>query len=326
MEKSEFQAQIEQLQYELNMENQRGGLKDAAKVEGLEAKIAELTAEMEKPEVDPVTARGEEEIALFGVPLGAYFTTIADHVAVRSVVIPAFRQLKQEIEDIESSSQREIKELKEDAFELNDTISQLHQEISKLKSELYESQLIAADNATKRDNVYNELLDAKNTIDDLNAKLAAAAAPKKATRTNLDGAETVEKVKRVIYDVEYTGKWKEKFTAKFADTDESLEDYTLYKDIKYTEVTAEEAIPFRKEYLEANGTQEIVDDNTHDTPSANEVETTYVAPAFRGNEDESTESGLVTETSAVAGSPVTREEFEALEARVAKIESIRSAA
>ena len=58
MQISEISARIEQLQYELNIENQRGGLKDAAKVEKLESEIAELKAELDKPEVDPVIARG----------------------------------------------------------------------------------------------------------------------------------------------------------------------------------------------------------------------------------------------------------------------------
>lgn len=269
--------------------------------------------------LDPVIARGEEEIELFGVPLGAYFATIADHVAVRSVVIPAVRQLKQEITDTVTSSQREIKELKEEAFELNDTISQLHQEISKLKSELYESQLLAADNATKRDNVYNELLDAKNTIDDLNAKITAATAPKEPARTNLDGAEAVEKVKRVIYDVEYTGKWKEKFTAKYADTDESFEDYVLYKATKYTEVTAEAAIPFRTEYLAAQQPAPAEEDHSYDIPDIT-AEVAYTAPAFRA--EESTTSGLDQDHAGVemAGEEVTPEAFRQALERISALE------
>jgi chromosome segregation ATPase len=330
VEISELQSKIEQLQYELNIENQRGGLKDAAKVESLEKQITELKAEMEKPEVDPVIERAEEEIELFGVPLGAYFTTIADHVAVRSVIIPAFRQLKQEIFDVENSSQKEIKELKEEAFELNDTISQLHEEITKLKSELYESQLLAADNATKRDNASNELLEAKKTIDELNDKITAAAAPKSPARTNLDGAETVKKEKRVIHSVVYEGKWNEQFKAILADTEEEIKDYTLYKDIKYTEVTAEKAIPFRTEYLAAQQQEINHEDHTHDIP-ANQLD--YIAPSvnpdsFRDEEDttESAAVGLVTETSTVVGSPVTREEHEELKARVAALESIRAVA
>lgn len=326
-------------QYELNTENQRGMVKDAAKVESLEKKIAELKAELDKPEVDPVIARGEEEIELFGVPLGAYFTTIADHVAVRSVVISAFRQLIQEKKDIEEGYNKLSEASEAESQRLSEIIEAKDTEIATLKAALYESKLQAEDHATKRDNAYAELLEAKKTIDELNDKIAAATAPKTPARTNLDGAETVKKEKRVIHSVVYEGKWNEQFKAILADTEEEIKDYTLYKDIKYTEVTAEKAIPFRTEYLAAQQSDVSDEDHSYDIPDQNSdattEEVTYTAPAFRG-EEESTEgaaAGLVAETSTMAGSTVTREEFEELKAefydvksRFAALESIREVA
>ncbi|WP_340011777.1 hypothetical protein MHI32_01560 [Paenibacillus sp. FSL H7-0690] len=322
MEISEFQTKIEQLQYELNIENQRGGLKDAAKVERLEAQIAELTAELEKPEVDPVIARGEEEIALFGVPLGAYFATIADHVAVRSVVIPAFRQLINEKKDLEDGYHKLSESSEAESQRLNEVIEARDTEIATLKAALYESKLQAEDNASKRDNVYSELLEAKKTIDELNAKIAASTVTKEQIRTNLDGAAVVKKVKRVIYDVVYMGKWNEKFTAKYADTDESFEDYTLYKDTKYQEVQAEEAATFRTEFL-AKQEQER---NHEDMAQHSSVEDEPVTvPAFRDEDTNSATSGVdqADASSEVAGSSVEKR-LEALE--LAVFGSVRDAA
>jgi hypothetical protein len=120
--------------------------------------------------------------------------------------------------------------------------------------------------------------------------------------------------------VVYTGKWNEKFTAKYADTDESFEDYTLYKDTKYQEVQAEEAATFRTEFL-AKQEQER---NHEDMAQHSSVEDEPVTvPAFRDEDTNSTTSGVdQADTSGeVAGSEVSREEFEALKSTVKRLES-----
>ena len=261
----------------------------------------------EEDETARVIARANEEIEVFGVPFGAYISDIADHISLRTVVLAKVRQLQNDAEELKNSLRADSEAYEQSIFTLQKALEERDSQIAELKAGKYEAELLAEDNATKRDNAYNELLEAKRTIDELNDKLTAANTVKAPVITNLDGAVPVKKEKRVIYAVEYQGRRNEKFTAKYADTDESFEDYSIYKDNKYTEVTQAEADTFRSSYLEQ-----------HPAPVVEEeVQVEPTAPPIR--EEDSTGSELVTEAPAVAGE-VSREEFNALEERISALE------
>lgn len=283
----------------------------------LSNRIAELSGnevDEEEEETDQVIVRANEEIALFGVPFGAYISDTADHISLRTVVLAKVRQLMQDNADLKAMFDDELSSKNNEIFELLAKIDDRDKQISELKSAKFDAELLAEDRMTRINNAYNELLEAKNTIDELNDKLTAANTVKAPVITNLDGAVPVKKEKRVIYAVEYQGRRNEKFTAKYADTDESFEDYSIYKDNKYTEVTPAEAETFRTAYMVE-----------HPAPVVEEeVQVEPTAPPIR--EEDTAELGLVTETSTVVGSFITEERIASIEERLAKAEAaLRSA-
>ncbi|MEK3674618.1 hypothetical protein [Paenibacillus sp. FSL R10-2771] len=329
MEISELQDQIEQLQYELNMENQRGGLKDAAKVEGLEAQIAGLKAEMEKPELPPEIVKANEEAELFGTAFEPFCKNTLSYNVIREKVFAKTYALMDALTDAQVQAEETAAITNSELSELSQQIEDRDAIISGLRKELFEAKELAEDNANKRDAACRELLEASQTIDALKDKLAAAEVEPPKKRTNVEGSEEAsEELKKtlpVIYDVEELDHRRSRFRAKFAETDESFEDWFIYKEARYVEVSAEQAVTFRTEYLDAQQPAPVEEDHPYDIPDSTD-EVAYTAPAFRGEDENAAEPGLAAEASTVAGSPVTREEFEELKARVDQIASIRSVA
>lgn len=234
-------------------------------------------------------------------------------------------ETKELLELSETTANSEKEELQREIEQLQSEITSLksahYEEVSHLRTELYQANQLAEDNAKKRDNCYNDLTEAKNTIDELNAKLAVATAPKIPVKTNVDGAQYIKPEKRAIYDVEYIGQFKNKYKAKFADTDESFEDFSVYKDAKYKEVTAEEAPSFR--IVQESNTEDdkrdcpveeqpVVIPSVDDEPSEN---------TFR-EEEETIGSELAIESPSVVGSFITEERINSIETRLARVEGM----
>jgi DNA repair exonuclease SbcCD ATPase subunit len=296
VEKSELQAQIEKLQYELNAENQRGGLKDAAKVESLEAQITELTAELDKPVVDPVIAKANEEVELFGTALYPFCKNELSYNAIRSSVISKTYALMDTLNDAQKQAEEAAEITSSELSELSQQIEDRDAIISGLRKELFEAKELAEDNANKRDAACRELLEASQTIDTLKDKLAAAEVTVPKARTNVEGsdqdaAEAYKQSLPAIYDVQPLDNRGSRFSAKFAATDEAFEDYYIYKDGKYREVAAEEASTFRTEYLAAQQPTPVEEDHSHDIPDSTD-EVAYTAPAFRYTEEDGATGGL----------------------------------
>mgnify|MGYP000988652975 CR=1 FL=1 len=266
----------------------------------------------EMDEGQRIQAYADEEIALFGVPLGAYAINDVAHVSIRSVVLAKVYELMDQVEeghDNATDSDRMIEELSEE-LEAKET------EIASLKQAKYEAGLLAEENGRKRDNAYNELLDAKNEIDDLKAKLAAATAPKIPVRTNIEGSaglEVKKPEKRAIYNVEYFGYNDNQYKAKFADTDEEFTDWSIYKDVKYQEVAEEQAHTFRTEPV-------VADDQRSSEVEEQPVEPEV--PQFR-EEDEKYAIGFEVATPApsMVGQFITEERISSIEGRIAQTES-----
>lgn len=264
-------------------------------------RIAELESQLDPQEAeeDSVTKKANEEIAIFGVPLGAFLDSEMVHISIRKVVLPVVYKLSGDLETLREEASEKETAANEEISKLEAQLQERDEEISKLKSVLYESQLLAEDNATKRDNASNELLEAKIVIDQLNDKIVALTVVVPKIRTNVDGPIEVEtKKKREIYNVEYLGQFKNRYKAKFADTDESFEDYTVYKDAKFTEVTAEEAPTFRTAYLEAHPVP--VEDDSNGSEQGNSVEDDSVIVPSVANEETPFQSDSTEETTITA--------------------------
>jgi hypothetical protein len=176
-------------------------------------------------------------------------------------------------------------------------------------------------------------------VDDLRKEIAiGAAAASKVVEVDVRSTREIweeerrkeEEAKPIIYNI----RWKDDirrdtYLAELAATDETIEIpyYAMNGDMKnaptamkgrYRVVASEEAPSFRTAAV-------VEEDHTSNVPVGSDL--TLTVPAFRDDEDESpTEPGLAAEASTVAGSPVTREEFEELKARVDQIASIRSVA
>lgn len=320
----ELVAQREQLQQELNAEYQRGALQNGEVIARLEKRITELTKEIEKPDEDPVITKANEEVALLGTTLMPFCKNEVAYAAVRPAVLNKIYSLQDELAELQVRTDANESDLRNEVNEMSKQIEERDAYISELKKELYDSKLLAEENANKRDAAGRELQEAKQTIESLNIKLASAEVIAPKTRTNVDGADVdaTEKFKQslpVIYDVTPLDNRRSKFSAKFAETDESFEDYYIYKDGKYREVQAEEAATFRTEFL-AKQEQER---NHADMAQHSGVEAEPVTvPAFRDEDTNSATGGLdqADASGTVAGSAVSREEFEALKSTVKRLE------
>ncbi|MEK3717929.1 hypothetical protein [Paenibacillus sp. FSL R7-0333] len=261
----------------------------------------------------------------------------ASYEYVNAVIQSAVSKMKQaEISNIKTleatitALQEKNDKLQQEKEELSHDLSVQNLEISDLNTRLANaSRLLDEEKA--------ETARLNSQVDDLRKEIAigAAAAVKveevdvrSAHEKWLEQRQKEEEAKPVIYNI----RWKDDirrdtYLAELAATDETIEIpyFTMTGDLnnpsamkgRYRVVTSEEAPSFRTAAV-------VEEDHTSDVPVGSDV--TITVPAFRDEEENAAESGLATEAPTVAGSTVTREEFEELKARVAEIESIRAAA
>lgn len=269
-------------------------------------------------------SRATEEIELFGIALRPLFTTDVAYAAVRSVVMEKVESLMELQGELQAQAETAAETAKNEIAELYAQLDEQNVVVTGLKQDLYEMKLIAEDNGKKRDSAYAELLEAKRTIDELNDKVAASSVTVPKSRTNIEGDNSIELFKQslpAIYDVQNHPDDNRKFVAKLAETDEQVEGLWIYKNGKYREVSPEEANTFRTEYearkqAEADRTRVLeMEEQPVTVPVFCEEEYQYSIPTV----------GLVDSTPEVDRGPVTREEFEALAARVAAVEAQQSA-
>ncbi|MEK4108137.1 hypothetical protein NST28_29140 [Paenibacillus sp. FSL R10-2791] len=323
----DLKAQIEQLQHELNAEYQRGALQNGEVIARLENRIEELKKELEKPDEDPVITKANEEVALLGTTLMPFCKNEVAYAAVRPAVMNKIYSLQDELTELQTHTEATESDLRNEVTELSKQIEERDAYISELKKELYDTKLLAEENANKRDAAVRETQEAKQTIESLNVKLAATEVTAPKTRTNVEGADVdaTEKFKQslpLIYDVTPLDNRRSRFSAKFAGSEEPFEDYYIYKDGKYREVQAEEAATFRTEFL-AKQEQER---NHEDMAQHSSVEDEPVTvPAFRDEDTNSTTSGMdQADTSGEVARPSVEKRLEALE--LAVFGSVRDAA
>lgn len=269
--------------------------------------------------------KANEEIEFFGTALRPFFETDVAYAAVRSVVMSKlFAQMDLQAE-VESKAETAAEAAKNEIAELYAQLEERDVIITGLKQDNYELKLLAEDNGKKRDSAYAELLEAKQTIDTLNDKIAAATVTVPKSRTNIEGDNSIELFKLslpAIYDVQNHPDDNRKFIAKLAETDEPVEGLWIYKNGKYREVSAEQAETFRTEY---EARQQTEADRAgvlemEEQPVSPDEPISYEVPSFR------TEDGAVGRVDeedtgmALAGEPVTPEAFQQALERISALE------
>jgi hypothetical protein len=262
----------------------------------------------------------------------------ASYGYVNAVIQSAVAKMKQAelantntLEATISALQEKYKQSEEANEQLNLELSNKTLEIADLNSRLTNATRMLGEEQAEVERLNSQ-------VDDLRKEIAiGAAAASKVVEVDVRSTREIweeerrkeEDAKPVIYNI----RWKDDirrdtYLAELAATDETIEIpyYAMNGDLKdptamkgrHRVVTSEEAPSFRTAAA-------VEEDHTSNVPVGSDL--TLTVPAFRDDEDESpTEPGLAAEASTVAGSPVTREEFEELKARVAQIESIRSVA
>ncbi|OKP81627.1 hypothetical protein A3842_11145 [Paenibacillus sp. P3E] len=322
MNVTEIQGKIEQLQYELNTENQRGGLRDAAKVENLELQIADLNKQIEDHNRAAIEATVTTEVSKFmdtldfeGVnPQDLFLNFSADGAEssynyVNAVIQNAVSKMKQA--DLSKTNaliaenealQAKCDKLQQEKEELSHDLSVQNLEVSDLNARLA--------NATRMlDEEKAEVERLTSQVDDLRKEIAVgAAAAAKVVEVDVRSAREIweeerqkeENAKEVIYNI----RWKDDlrrdtYLAELAKTDETIEIpyYAMNGDLKnptamkgkYRVVTSEQAPSFRAEYLAKQNAEQVDTDSTGVLEVAEQLVTPTV-PSFR--EEDSAISGL----------------------------------
>ncbi|AHV96142.1 hypothetical protein [Paenibacillus sabinae] len=303
-------------------------------------KQQEKTAEIEAQHEVRV-AESTKEIAYifdnldFGVPTKELFLNFTEEKAQASYEYVR-SMLEAAVVEREKVSLLKIKELEEKNASLESENAKIQekydvstQENGRLSLELSAAKLQITDAESKRDaaaaaleEVNKQLEQAKSWNDDLQKQIAvgASAAAKvvdvvDARQKYMEERRKEEETKPVIYDIQALDMKKSRFSAKLAETDETVEFGYLERG-KYRVVTPEQAGTFRAEYLakqQAAAEAEHVGADSNGSVAMEEQPVTV--PAFQG--DDSTTGG-VDQTD--AGTPVAdktvEERLQALELAV----------
>lgn len=343
MEISELVAKREQLQYELNTENQRGAVKDGAKVTQLENDIKAIDITIEEQskaeELQAVTAEAAkfmDSLDFEGIDPKDLFINYNEEKAeasynyVNSVIQNAIVEMKK-------VNLLRIKELETTNAALQDKYNQSEEANEALKHIVDTAKLDINDAISKRDAAAKALEEANEEITRLNSHLEdlrkeiaiGAANAAKVVEVDVRSARDKweeerrkeEESKAVIYNLRWEDDIRRThYLAELAETDETIRFKYLEKG-KYRVVTSEDAESFRTAYLQEQ------ERNHEDMAQHSSVEDEPVTvPAFRTEEELTNEgaiTGLAESTSSMAGSTV-EERLEALE--LAVFGSVRDAA
>jgi len=343
VEISELVAKREQLQYELNTENQRGAVKDGAKVTQLENDIKAIDITIEEQskaeELQAVTAEAAkfmDSLDFEGIDPKDLFINYNEEKAeasynyVNSVIQNAIVEMKK-------VNLLRIKELENTNAALQDKYNQSEEANEALKHIVDTAKLDINDAISKRDAAAKALEEANEEITRLNSHLEdlrkeiaiGAANAAKVVEVDVRSARDKweeerrkeEESKAVIYNLRWEDDIRRThYLAELAETDETIRFKYLEKG-KYRVVTSEDAESFRTAYLQEQ------ERNHEDMAQHSSVEDEPVTvPAFRTEEEPTNEGtiiGLAESTSSMAGSTV-EERLEALE--LAVFGSVRDAA
>ncbi|WP_339245881.1 hypothetical protein NST58_01705 [Paenibacillus sp. FSL R10-2796] len=342
MEISELVAKREQLQYELNTENQRGAVKDGAKVTQLENDIKAIDITIEEQskaeELQAVTAEAAkfmDSLDFEGIDPKDLFINYNEEKAeasynyVNSVIQNAIVEMKK-------VNLLRIKELETTNAALQDKYNQSEEANEALKHIVDTAKLDINDAISKRDAAAKALEEANEEITRLNSHLEdlrkeiaiGAANAAKVVEVDVRSARDKweeerrkeEEAKAVIHNLRWEDDIRRThYLAELAETDETIRFKYLEKG-KYRVVTSEDAESFRTAYLQEQ------ERNHEDMAQHSSVEDEPVTvPAFRDEDTNSATSGVdQADASGEVARPSVEKRLEALE--LAVFGSVRDAA
>ncbi|MBY0020741.1 hypothetical protein H7K28_06805 [Paenibacillus polymyxa] len=328
------QQQLENLRYELRTEQQKLAAADQNKVAVLTQQIADLEQEIEQEARLAEYSQREEEahaeiayildgLEVDGMKMrqlcsneGAYQVL---RIAVQEMMSDRDRKYLEELK----RTQEEAAAVKKERDDLQKQYDELYEQTDSLKKDLQAAQEEIADLGQKRDAAAQEITRLNSHIDDLRAEAAVgASAAIKVINSNTSGelAKAVEVYKKslpAIYDVQQIDNKGSQFTAKLAETDEEISFGWLEKG-KYREVTAEEADQFRREAEE----QKRANEDMAQSGGVEKADIVELPTQFQTQEDTADRMAQGDTSEQMAGTTVTREEFEELKRRVVIVEKL----
>jgi DNA repair exonuclease SbcCD ATPase subunit len=321
-----LQADLEQVEVELRIEQQRGALQDSVKVAALQQRVADLTAQIAQAEI-------EEKVQAEGVPFaisGVDFTALDPEViTLIELVVKADRRKNfTEQAEIDAKREEEITAYKAQAeqriSELEKHYNELEQEYltaaAELKEQTAETLRVIAerDEARKnRDNAAAQLDEAKKEIDRLNSQVAdyqkaqvfGERGAQKVVETNQDEAASINAAIQRLQG-------KTKSALDIALEGNSFRGKVVVQDGNFETVTSQST--------GGSGTPQTTFPEASATDTGHSgilvAESTVTPPPFPTSTVDTVSEHSVHGEVAPEAETVTREEFEALKARVANLE------
>lgn len=301
----DIQSKIDDVRQELNAENQRGALKDSAKVAELEGQLNSLINQL-TPVVEAVEEGNYflDTLNYDGINIKELFINYTEEKAKASYEL--LRDIVQnEVAKIKHQDQYKIKVLEEDLKASREEVDatqtkydELYEQFVQKRNDMITLQNNLEDITHKRDASATEIQEVKaenarlnGHVDDLRKQIAVGA---RNIENVVDVSESYENYKRaikeaenklpVIYDVTPIDTRNSKFRAKLAETDEEVIDFYMYLKGKYREVSADEANSFRRTEEPQHTDEDIERDH---------VEESELAPnQFQSEEEDATTAGL----------------------------------
>lgn len=267
---NQLEQQIEQVRAELHAENQRGALKDSHKVSELEAKLSDLSQQLDvEVRLSQHEAKVEEsqtEIAYImdtlnvdGITMRQLCKGEEEYQLLRAVVQEAMMQRDERRLNENKELDQKNAHLKAEKEELQRQYDELYEENSKQRHEIHQMQVSLDDANKKRDAAVAELEATQKEVERLNSQVddlrKEIAVGDVVDVKTIDVKESLEQYKKKIqeeqankipvYNVEPLDFKRSRFRAMLAENDQTIE-YGWMEESKYREVTAEEAESFRR--------------------------------------------------------------------------------
>ncbi|MDG0791932.1 hypothetical protein OMP38_14525 [Cohnella ginsengisoli] len=322
---------IEELKAKLNdlsVQIQEGlNANDIPKVARLQQEYGDVQAQINLANQETIIAEATSEESNVSISVAGFnvdFRAVTSSEANYQALAIAYQLEKMEIDD---AHEAKLQAAKQQAEQLRRELDEARADLSDVRGKLEVAANTITDLEIERDKYKTEAE---------TAKAQATGSDTKRLPSNVDGGAALAKAiaaanaeKQAIYNVVESGMHS---TALDALTDEPIEFLTIYKG-KYRVVTPEEAARFQEERksqeaaaAEVPASDSVVEESSEslappEVPQFQYDETTDAQPT-----DGLAEGNMGEQTEGTAVAPVTREEFEALKARVDRMESGQAAA
>jgi len=296
---NEIQRKIDEVQNELHAENQRGALRDSAKVERLQEQLNGLLVQLEETQYKANVVESQSEIAYIldnlqveGISMRELFRNETLEGAesaynlLRTVIQSAWMEREEKLLSDAKDAREQLALIKTDRDQLQTRYDELYETSASQRNEIHALRAEVEDLQHKRDSAARELMESEervrqleSQVDDLRKEIAVGAVNAvkvidvgDAYDNYIKQKKKEEESKPAIYDVTPTDNKRSRYTAKLAETDELI-NFSYLEKGRYREVTAQEAETFRRAYQEKC--------NHEDIPQPGIVEEVVVTPQFQ---------------------------------------------